>query len=133
MNYFKWIIKDKAAPTIQLDKFSKNSILCLANDINNLLTTDHISDFDIALPKVVVVGTQSSGKSSVINNIISMDIVPTGDTMVTRAPLEIQLNTIEDQQAWVEFWNFSDNDLIDKFSISFPNPTIGDIETIKPK
>ena len=47
---------------------------------------------NIDVPRLVVVGTQSSGKSSLLNNIISMDIMPTGKTMVTRVPLNIQLN-----------------------------------------
>jgi hypothetical protein len=35
------------------------------------------------LPRVVVVGTQSSGKSSVLDAIIGMDILPKGDGVVT--------------------------------------------------
>ena len=42
-------------------------------------------------PQLVVVGTQSSGKSSVLNNIIQWDILPTGQNMVTRTPLQIEL------------------------------------------
>lgn len=46
----------------------------------------------INIPRIVVIGTQSSGKSSVVNKIIGMDILPVGDSMVTRTPLNIRLN-----------------------------------------
>ena len=136
MNYLKWIVKDTSTPTLQIDKFSKNEILCLANDINSLMGSAdmHKYDQDISLPRVVVVGTQSSGKSTVLNAVTSMDVIPTGDAMVTRVPLEIQLNKLEEgTDAWVEFWNFKDNSLEEKFSISAPTLTQLDMDTIRDK
>ena len=136
MNYLKWIIKDTSTPTLQIDKFSKNEILCLANDINSLMGSADMTkyDKDISLPKVVVVGTQSSGKSTILNAITSMDVIPTGDTMVTRVPLEIQLSQLENgTDAWVEFWNSSDNSLEDKISISSPTLSQQDMDTIRDK
>ena len=49
------------------------------------------SNNKIDVPNIVVVGTQSSGKSSVLNSIIGMDILPTGKQMVTRTPLKIEI------------------------------------------
>ena len=46
---------------------------------------------NLSLPDIVVVGTQSSGKSSLLNSLIGMDILPTGKQMVTRTPLRLQL------------------------------------------
>ena len=46
---------------------------------------------EIELPRIVVVGMQSSGKSSLLNSIIGMEILPTGGEMVTRVPLHIRL------------------------------------------
>eukprot|EP00965_Chrysotila_dentata_P107524 3552256-Pleurochrysis_carterae.AAC.3 len=43
------------------------------------------------LPRLVVVGTQSSGKSSLLNGLMAADILPLGEQMVTRAPLNLQL------------------------------------------
>ena len=43
------------------------------------------------VPRLVVVGTQSSGKSSVLNGLMAADILPLGDQMVTRVPLSLQL------------------------------------------
>jgi dynamin 1-like protein len=45
----------------------------------------------IDLPQVVVVGTQSSGKSSVLEAIIGRDFLPRGTGVVTRRPLLLQL------------------------------------------
>lgn len=46
---------------------------------------------DLQVPKVVVVGTQSSGKSSFLNKVIGLDLLPTGRDMVTRAPLKLEM------------------------------------------
>lgn len=43
------------------------------------------------LPQVVVVGSQSSGKSSVLENIVCRDFLPRGTGIVTRRPLILQL------------------------------------------
>ncbi|KAJ1559258.1 vacuolar protein sorting-associated protein 1, partial [Cladochytrium tenue] len=45
----------------------------------------------INLPEVVVVGSQSSGKSSVLENIVGKDFLPRGSGIVTRRPLVLQL------------------------------------------
>ncbi|KAI9209699.1 Dynamin central region-domain-containing protein [Polychytrium aggregatum] len=45
----------------------------------------------IDLPQIVVVGSQSSGKSSVLENIVGKDFLPRGSNIVTRRPLVLQL------------------------------------------
>ncbi|ATZ80405.1 putative dynamin-1-like protein [Bodo saltans virus] len=45
----------------------------------------------INFPRIVLVGTQTSGKSSFINNLINMELMPTGDNMVTRSPVHIKV------------------------------------------
>ncbi|XP_035736303.1 dynamin-1-like protein isoform X2 [Vespa mandarinia] len=45
----------------------------------------------IQLPQIVVLGTQSSGKSSVIENIVGRSFLPRGTGIVTRRPLILQL------------------------------------------
>jgi GTPase SAR1 family protein len=46
----------------------------------------------INLPQIVVVGSQSSGKSSVLENIVGRDFLPRGTGVVTRRPLVLQLH-----------------------------------------
>ncbi|KAK6482875.1 dynamin-1-like protein isoform X4 [Huso huso] len=45
----------------------------------------------IQLPQIAVVGTQSSGKSSVLESLVGKDLLPRGTGVVTRRPLILQL------------------------------------------
>ncbi|XP_067832237.1 dynamin-1-like protein isoform X1 [Heptranchias perlo] len=45
----------------------------------------------IQLPQIIVVGSQSSGKSSVLESIVGRDFLPRGAGIVTRRPLILQL------------------------------------------
>ena len=49
----------------------------------------------IELPQIVVVGSQSTGKSSVLESIVGKDFLPRGSGIVTRCPLVLQLKCIE--------------------------------------
>lgn len=49
----------------------------------------------IELPQIVVVGAQSTGKSSVLESIVGRDFLPRGQGIVTRCPLVLQLKRIE--------------------------------------
>ncbi|XP_063335430.1 dynamin-1-like protein isoform X3 [Pelmatolapia mariae] len=51
----------------------------------------------IQLPQIVVVGTQSSGKSSVLESLVGRDILPRGTGVVTRRPLVLQLVHIDQE------------------------------------
>lgn len=58
-----------------------------------------IEDSNIALPKICVVGDQSTGKSSLIEGISEIK-VPRSSGTCTRCPLEINLSESEAGQAW---------------------------------
>lgn len=45
----------------------------------------------IDLPQIAVIGSQSSGKSSVLENLVGRDFLPRGTGIVTRRPLVLQL------------------------------------------
>ncbi|CAB9512103.1 Dynamin-1-like protein [Seminavis robusta] len=61
----------------------------------------------IDLPQIVVVGGQSSGKSSVLEAIVGRSFLPRGSGIVTRRPLVLQLfNTSHDGQSETEFGEF---------------------------
>ena len=51
----------------------------------------------IDLPQIVVVGCQSSGKSSVLEAIVGRDFLPRGSGIVTRRPLILQLVHLENR------------------------------------
>ncbi|DBA97858.1 TPA: hypothetical protein ACH3X3_012722 [Trebouxia sp. C0006] len=50
----------------------------------------HLTEVDIELPAIVVVGDQSSGKSSVLESLSGIGL-PRGGNLVTRCPLELAL------------------------------------------
>mmetsp|Transcript_1663 Transcript_1663/g.7259 ORF Transcript_1663/g.7259 Transcript_1663/m.7259 type:complete len:739 (-) Transcript_1663:55-2271(-) len=50
-----------------------------------------IGNAPIDLPQIVVIGSQSSGKSSVLENVVGSDFLPRGTGIVTRRPLILQL------------------------------------------
>ncbi|XP_039745194.1 dynamin isoform X5 [Pararge aegeria] len=53
------------------------------------------------LPQIAVVGGQSAGKSSVLENFVGRDFLPRGSGIVTRRPLILQL--INGNAEWAEF------------------------------
>jgi len=44
-------------------------------------------------------GTQSSGKSSLLESIVGLDFLPRGDGVVTRRPLEMRLSHLHNPDA----------------------------------
>ncbi|KAA8616551.1 Dynamin-1, partial [Pyrenophora tritici-repentis] len=81
----------------------------LLNIVNRLqdLVFNTIGNDSLDLPQIVVVGSQSSGKSSVLENIVGKDFLPRGSGIVTRRPLILQLinlpTSVAGQQEWGEF------------------------------
>ena len=58
----------------------------------------------LTLPSIVVIGSQSSGKSSVLEAIVGHEFLPKGTNMVTRRPIELTLvNTPESKEEYGEF------------------------------
>lgn len=69
--------------------------------INKLQDVFHTVGADaIQLPQIVVVGTQSSGKSSVLEGLVGRTFLPRGTGIVTRRPLILQLiyTPLEDKE-----------------------------------
>lgn len=74
-------------------------LLGIVNKLQDLVFNTIGSD-SLDLPQIVVVGSQSSGKSSVLENIVGRDFLPRGSGIVTRRPLILQLiNVPEDESA----------------------------------
>ncbi|KAG0089154.1 Dynamin- GTPase protein [Podila epicladia] len=66
-----------------------NDLIPLVNKLQDVFNT--IGSDSIDLPQIVVVGSQSSGKSSVLETIVQKDFLPRGNGVVTRRPLVLQL------------------------------------------
>lgn len=64
-------------------------LIALVNKLQD--TFNAIGGDTVDLPQIVVVGSQSSGKSSVLETIVGRDFLPRGSGIVTRRPLVLQL------------------------------------------
>ncbi|KAL1883841.1 hypothetical protein VTK73DRAFT_7629 [Phialemonium thermophilum] len=74
-----------------------DDLLVTVNKLQDLVFNTIGSD-SLDLPQIVVVGSQSAGKSSVLENIVGRDFLPRGGGIVTRRPLILQLiNVPEDE------------------------------------
>ncbi|KAK4128258.1 putative dynamin-related protein [Parathielavia appendiculata] len=73
----------------------------LLGTVNKLqdLVFNTIGNDSLDLPQIVVVGSQSAGKSSVLENIVGRDFLPRGSGIVTRRPLILQLINVPSDDA----------------------------------
>ncbi|KAF2140366.1 uncharacterized protein K452DRAFT_327715 [Aplosporella prunicola CBS 121167] len=83
-----------APPTMTANPTAINvndpGLITLVNKLQDVFTTVGVQN-PIDLPQIAVVGSQSSGKSSVLENIVGRDFLPRGTGIVTRRPLILQL------------------------------------------
>ena len=78
-------------------------------NLRSIITlVDHLRDAGlqkyIKLPRIATLGTQSSGKSSVLESIVGLNFLPRGEGVVTRRPLELRLvHTYDQSKPWAKF------------------------------
>lgn len=65
----------------------------------------------VDLPQIAVVGSQSAGKSSVLENFVGRDFLPRGSGIVTRRPLILQLHPAKSE--WAEFLHCKGKKFVD--------------------
>nr|XP_006821225.1 PREDICTED: dynamin-1-like protein-like [Saccoglossus kowalevskii] len=90
------------------------ALIPVINKLQDVFNT--VGSDSIQLPQIIVVGAQSSGKSSVLENLVGRDFLPRGSGIVTRRPLVLQLVHIdpEDRKIGEEVYNlFEHNFLLD--------------------
>lgn len=61
-------------------------MLSIVNKLQDAFATVGVHN-PVDLPQIAVIGSQSSGKSSVLENIVGRDFLPRGTGIVTRRPL----------------------------------------------
>lgn len=66
------------------------ALIPVINKLQDVFNT--VGSESVQLPQIVVIGTQSSGKSSVIESLVGRSFLPRGTGIVTRCPLVLQLN-----------------------------------------
>ncbi|KAI0108696.1 mitochondrial dynamin GTPase [Nemania sp. FL0031] len=86
-------------------------------EIRNILARIGQSN-TLTLPSIVVIGSQSSGKSSVLEAIVGHEFLPKGSNMVTRRPIELTLiNTPDSRSEYGEFLDLGLGKIYDFSSI----------------
>ena len=70
-----------------------DGIVPLINKLQDIFTQAGVDNVggDLELPQIAVVGSQSSGKSSVLEALVGRDFLPRGPDICTRRPLVLQL------------------------------------------
>ncbi|CCC66678.1 hypothetical protein NCAS_0A01180 [Naumovozyma castellii] len=71
---------------------SLEDLIPTVNKLQDVMYASGIDTLD--LPILAVVGSQSSGKSSIIETLVGRDFLPRGTGIVTRRPLVLQLNNL---------------------------------------
>lgn len=100
------VIHCRILPFLEMEK-----LIPVINRLQDVFNT--VGQEAIQLPQIAVVGTQSTGKSSVIENIVGRDFLPRGSGIVTRRPLILQLVHISEEEAngawgWAKFLHSGD-------------------------
>jgi len=83
----------------------------------------------VDLPQIVVVGGQSSGKSSVLESLVGRSFLPRGTGIVTRRPLILQLYNTE-QELPEDQENYGEHDEWGEF-LHLPSKKFGDFSEIR--
>ncbi|KAI8079642.1 Dynamin central region-domain-containing protein [Gilbertella persicaria] len=81
-----------------------NNLIELTNKLQTVVSSVG-ADSTLDLPLITVVGSQSSGKSSVLETLVQRDFLPRGSGIVTRRPLILQLVTLQQPDA-LEYGEF---------------------------
>ncbi|SCV69422.1 BQ2448_2442 [Microbotryum intermedium] len=66
-------------------------LIATVNKLQDAFASAGLTSNPVDLPQIAVIGSQSSGKSSVLENIVGRDFLPRGTGIVTRRPLVLQL------------------------------------------
>lgn len=72
---------------------SLEDLIPTVNKLQDVMYDAGIDSLD--LPVLAVIGSQSSGKSSILETLVGRDFLPRGTGIVTRRPLVLQLNNID--------------------------------------
>ena len=80
---------DAAPGAVSGVKPEMEQLIPIINRLQDIFSRMGFANID--LPQIAVVGAQSAGKSSVLENLVGKDFLPRGSGIVTRRPLVLQL------------------------------------------
>lgn len=79
---------------------SLEDLIPTVNKLQDVMYDSGIDTLD--LPILAVIGSQSSGKSSILETLVGRDFLPRGTGIVTRRPLVLQLNNLPPDSPLIE-------------------------------
>lgn len=108
-------------------------LIAQVNKLQNAFAALGTTTNPIDLPQIAVVGSQSSGKSSVLENIVGRDFLPRGSGIVTRRPLVLQLTNIPEGQKLPEGYTLQPGDNADEWGefLHAPNKRFYSFDAIR--
>jgi dynamin 1-like protein len=68
---------------------NENNMLKIITELDAFVTKYKIKD-KLQIPRIIVIGPQSVGKSSLLELLIGIKFLPKGEGMITRTPILIQ-------------------------------------------
>lgn len=74
-----------------------DNMIAMMSKVDDILATVGNTDA-VSLPKIVAIGSQSSGKSSVLENIVGREFLPRKTGLCTRRPLKVELIRTENEE-----------------------------------
>ncbi|XP_044012242.1 dynamin-1-like [Aphidius gifuensis] len=106
MSYLKklyWSNRESSIEKKMAGNEGMENLITLVNRLQDVATRSGVA-MDMDLPQIAVVGGQSAGKSSVLENFVGRDFLPRGSGIVTRRPLVLQLvNNGSRKEEYAEF------------------------------
>ncbi|CAI9737438.1 dynamin-1-like protein isoform X2 [Octopus vulgaris] len=106
-------------------------LIPVINKLQDVFNT--VGSETIQLPQIVVIGSQSSGKSSVLESLVGKDFLPRGSGIVTRRPLVLQLIHIGKAEIETRRQESTDGEHIEEWGkfLHTKNKIYGDFEEIR--
>ncbi|CAF3834132.1 unnamed protein product [Rotaria magnacalcarata] len=95
--YSKYPFFSDLAMSTQAGNPNMELLIPMINQLQHIFTAAN-AKLTLTLPQIAVVGSQSAGKSSVLENIVGRDFLPRGGNMVTKRPLVLQLINLQGQE-----------------------------------
>lgn len=97
--------ENERAPDFENIDDNDDKLLLLGDELNELsnearetIPSTDKTLIQLDVPKIVVMGAQSSGKSSFLNCLIKYDLMPTGHQMITKNPVYVRMYKIKKEQ-----------------------------------
>lgn len=118
---------------------SLHELIPVVNKLQDIVTNTSLTDLD--LPLLTVIGSQSAGKSSVLENIVGRDFLPRGTGIVTRRPLILQLIHLSEDDSLLNRTDFLSDEVTDPKEMTLEDhlksqsnstTNVAEIETEKP-